>query len=397
MNDKENLLALITDDDFGKLQSKLNRLNIFKITGMGTREIKHSNTIAWFLNPSENHSLGSLFSKRFIYRLFETNQDYFNNRNVNILELMISDLDDLEVIREQENNIDILIKSRNHNFILCIENKVWSGLSDEQLDKYHKYITKKYVSYNKIFVYLSPCGYEVPVDKSENPDEWISSSYSNIVNILRSILKLDIEQKIRYIISDYIDLLEMERIVENPELNHLLKNLYEKHNDAINLLFEYHNGRLVRIRDIIVGILGKLKEKCNIYCNDVSLKTSWLMFYTDTMDKYLKRDEHIPSSWQDGTKYCYAIWINLGEEPRIVLQLGMQGQEQPTIEKFNKIKIPGSPEITDKEIYRIIKKWPLDFKWSDADVGGDVNSIQGKIDNTLKEIFEWEKEATLNV
>jgi hypothetical protein len=73
----------------------------------------------------------------------------------------------LEVIRESESNIDLLIKTQSH--IIVVENKIRSGINgmDErediafsQLDKYYNYIQKEYVekgdSRKTLFVVLRP-------------------------------------------------------------------------------------------------------------------------------------------------------------------------------------------------------------------------------------------------
>jgi len=180
---KDELQALKKlEKDFNKFQKYLpTGLNIYEITGMGSQETKHSNTIAWFLDPSKNHKLNSLFFKEFIKQLFKGKKipDY------------ISAIDDIKIKTEEDvpeagnrgkGRIDILIISESKKFVICIENKVWAGLSRDQLDRYYDYIKKEYSEYKPIFVLLSPTGKEVPDAKSKNPKEWISVSYEIIVS-----------------------------------------------------------------------------------------------------------------------------------------------------------------------------------------------------------------------
>jgi hypothetical protein len=269
MDDKDKqpmLINLITDDDFVKLQSLSTDSNFYRITGMANQEIKHSNTIAWFFYFFCGHNLGSLFIQKFLTLLYEEKQDYFRDQNINVLKLLLSDLENIEVIRERENDIDLLIKTTNDNLVICIENKVRANITDGQLDKYYEYVMKKYEPYNnKIFILLTPEGYDVPEGKSSNPDKWVSASYEHIVKILRSFSEMNIGQKVQYIIKDYIELLEKEHIVENSELNAILEKLCAKHSEAIDLLVEYKNqfvqsqSVIKRIKEIFV----KTFDLCN--------------------------------------------------------------------------------------------------------------------------------------
>jgi hypothetical protein len=403
MDDKEKIILLerlITDERFDKLQDLSKGLNFYKIAGIASQEIKHSNTIAWFFDPFESHNLGLLFFKKFITLLFEEKSDYFIDRNINILELLLSDLDDLEIIRERENNIDILLKSKKMEFIICIENKIWAGLSDEQLDKYYEYIKNNYLSYKKIFVLLSPSGYDVPGDKSKYVEDWTSFSYENIVNILRSILKLNIEQKMQYIIKDYIELLEKEHVVENIELDNLLASLCAKHRDAIGLLVDYHNNReqsrsiLNSIHKIFVRSLQALENEGKIICNKPSLAKYFLVFSTQTMNKYLPPRDDQSGSWSEGSKYRY--WIDLKRVPnklRITLEFGPMGQNPDTIEKINCIrKFVHKKGVTASDQYRQTKHWLIDFDLSDSTLEDIAEEdIQKEIAKTFNEIFRWEE------
>jgi hypothetical protein len=316
-----------------------------------------------------------------------------------MLDLLLSDLDDIEVIREKENNIDILVKSKNDNFVLCIENKVWAGLSDDQLDKYYDYVKNKYSSYKQIFVLLSPSGYEVPGEKSKHIEEWVSYSYENIVKILRPISKSDIEQKTQYIIKDYIELLEKEHIVENLDLNDILAKLCTKHKEAIDLLLEYRNNIeesqsvIKHIQEIYVAALQKLENEGKIICNEKSLSKYFLEFYTTKMDRYFPPLKDESGSYQNGTKYKYFVNLKRSESySQITLELGAFKQDNDTINKFNLIrKFVHKKELTTGNQYSQTENWKIDVDLSQFTLDNiDDQYIQEKILETLDKIFQWE-------
>jgi len=407
MGEKENILLiekLITDEDFDKLNDyfkDINNINIFDVVGIELKEIRHSNTIAWLLDPLENHNLGALFFQRFMSHLFEKDPDYFNDRfidkNINILHLLLNDIVDMKVFREKE-NIDILVVSRKLKIVFCIENKIKAGISNTQLDKYYKYINENYSSFSKFFLLLSPAGYKVPVDKSENPEDWISASYEDIVKILRSILKLEIEQKVKYIIGDYIKFLEKENIVGNDELDGILSRLCAKHKGAIDLLLKYQKSQPLfnRVREIFKETLQDYEKQGKIVCRK-NTNPFWFYFSTTNMNKYLPYDQNRPGSWKwdPGVKYQY--WVDLKEDscppPRIVLELGPQGQDDDTIRKMNLIlKSVDSKEVTASNQYRRTKNWDINIDWTNDSLE-DLNDehMKAEIRKTLDEVLRWEE------
>ena len=379
MDNNEKILALeklITDDDFKQLRDLTKYVNIYKIIGMGNQEIKHSNTIAWFLDPLESHNLGSLFFQKIISHLFNEKPDYFNDKDINILELLLSDLDDAKVVRE-ENNIDILFRSQKAKFILCIENKVWAGLSKDQLNNYREDIMERYdESYKKVFVFLSPFGYKVPDNKSRHPKDWIPLSYQIIVDILDSIPKLDIEQKIKYIIDDYINLLKKEHIVENPELDKLLGKLCGKHKDAIDILLSYSSNYKARIKNVYKLIIDedfRISSQSN---------SNWLAFRTEKMNNIFPKNKDNSGFWEDGTKYIYGIGLEKAK-PYIMFQIGSQGQDSKTIEMLKNVS--NTQDITAEQPFVNIEFGELNIFWYT-----DEENIKNEIMKKLEEIDRWE-------
>jgi hypothetical protein len=409
MGEKENILLiekLITDDDFDKLKDYSKEVNVFKITGIELNEIRHSNTIAWLLNPFGNHNLGALFFQKFMSHLFEENHDYFNEKSINILELLLNDIDDIEVFREKE-HIDILVVSQRIKFVLCIENKIKAGIGNNQLNNYYKIIKEQYPSppFRQLFLLLWPSGDKVPVDKSENQEDWISASYEDIVKILRSILDLDIEQKVKYIIGDYIKLLEKEQIVENAELDGILSRLCTKHKDAIDLLLEYskrskESQPVGRVREIIKEILLEYEKEEKIV--GIKEAASSLSFNTTNMNKYFPLDQDKPGSWKDGQKYKYWVILEEPDKTRMYLQVNLLGQDDDIKKKMELIRDKFNPTKNTSKEFNKIKHWYINIKWthdSMEDLFKDerVQEMKAEIKKTLNEILQWEETEVKNI
>ena len=52
-----DLFELENDTTFQKLNQQVNSFNVLKILRMENYEIRHSNILAWLLDPKENHHL----------------------------------------------------------------------------------------------------------------------------------------------------------------------------------------------------------------------------------------------------------------------------------------------------------------------------------------------------
>ena len=74
-NVEQQIVELLEDEDFLSLDATFHRTNLFQAIGMETQEIRHSNFIAWLLDPNESHGLGDTLIKLFLTRLFSKGPD----------------------------------------------------------------------------------------------------------------------------------------------------------------------------------------------------------------------------------------------------------------------------------------------------------------------------------
>lgn len=101
--------------------SSYNQFNWFKVMYKMTEERSlHSRMIAYLLNPEGSHKQGTLFLELFFEEFGITN---FDIKDVVVLPH--------EVIKKEEDNIDILITNSNKQAII-IENKIFAGDSNKE-------------------------------------------------------------------------------------------------------------------------------------------------------------------------------------------------------------------------------------------------------------------------
>ena len=95
--------ALVDDIDFKKLEERINAPNIFKVLKIDNYEIRHSNFLAWLLNPKENHKLKDTFLKGFLKEVLTANK--VKGQLIDIEKLNFSNV---RIKREREDT-DLLI------------------------------------------------------------------------------------------------------------------------------------------------------------------------------------------------------------------------------------------------------------------------------------------------
>lgn len=228
---ERKLESIIRDHDFEMIELSLREPNIFRSLSIERREIRHSNFIAYILDPRESHGLGDVVIRKLL-------RDIFSDSKVvtrNIFDADGLDLRNIEIRREWR-NIDVLIILDQD--IVVIENKVDAVDHADQLKKYQEIAKSAFPGKNIHYVYLTPTGND-PRD-TEYGKIYINYSYEQLAEIIASILKLygnRISQKICFYLSDYLMTVKRELLM-NDELNELAVKVYKAHEAAFDFIIE---------------------------------------------------------------------------------------------------------------------------------------------------------------
>ncbi len=375
---KEFLLDIECLDPLTKWTNTFNMFDILKIS---RTEIRHSNMLAWLLNPNENHGLDDAVIRGFIQYVVEVFRDQ------DVFTLLLMDTHDFVVQREWH-NIDLLVTSAREKFVLCIENKIDTGEHDNQLNRYKKLIDDYYPDYHKMFVYLSPSGAE-----STDTDNWCSMGYDEVLAIIeKAKSKVKLLPDAELLIQNYIDTIRRD-IVGDEELARICAEIYAKHQKALDLIFENKPDKAAELATVLrkwctekteAGELEIVADKC---------VKSYTRFKTKIMSELLPdATDGSLSGWGTPNYYFYEILNDKGE-------------------KFNIQFCVSSKDIPDdlRAICdRINEKFPskqnkVNWQWrthystkAPSRVGDEINidKIYEQLDKKLEELKAFEKELS---
>ena len=303
-----------------QLNFGLKRPNIFEILKISSAEIRHSNFLSWLLDPTAGHGLGSLFLQKILRRIFS------NEKSANYDEFYVDEINfsKIEIHREwkhfssgQRNSLDILIK--HPEFIVAIENKIWSTDADSQLKNYKKMVEQCFPSHQGkcVYVYLTPEGLP-PTDLSIATD-YIFLSYRTIIEFLKNMIEIyegGISSAVAQYINDYITILSRELMGEE-ELATYAKKIYKSHKELLDFVYKY--GKTDAFREAFDIFIEDLPyDKTSTRANNwiTFIPSSWKT-YLILQKKYLKNDlfpvlmwlEYYPKS--SGKSYTIKMGVQI--------------------------------------------------------------------------------------
>lgn len=370
---KEFLLDIECLDPLAEWTSKFNLFDILKIT---RTEIRHSNMLSWLLSPSENHGLGDSILRGFIQCVataFPEDMDVFDT--------LLMDCYDFNIQREWH-NIDILAVSSNEKFVFCIENKIYSGEHDNQLNRYRKIIEDTYPDYNKMYVYLSPEGVE-----ASEPDYWCSMSYQDVLDIIENArMKVKLLLDVDLLINNYVEAVRRD-IVGDERLVQICAEIYAKHKKALDLIFENRPDRALEVANILKAWAIKKTEDGEIEVVLDKCSKTYVSFKTKTMSEILLDSEEANSGWNTKNHYFYEIRNNEGKGFLVYLTLSSRNLTDEQREICDKIN-----EYFPARQQKANWQWRTPFSTKQVKIDEELSEdkIFEQLDKRLEEIKAFE-------
>ena len=343
--------------------------NIFKILRVANAEIRHSNFLSWLLDPNENHNLKEVVLNKFLQEIINSSDSF--DESVTIEDIGI---ENVEIRREWE-NIDLLIIL--DEYVLCIENKIFSGEHSDQLTRYKNIVETNFSDKTQIYVYLNPFGYS----SYGESDIYLPLSYQVIIDILENLNLDEIDTTVKSFIEQYLLTLKRDimGIDENAEL---AREIYKKHKELFDYIYEIKPDGIQNINTYIQDVLESKGYKLG------SVSKSYIRFFPSEMEQFIHFNKS-PNGWNKGETFVFEISLYSKNQIRISLGMSDAGDEEYDREKLNEILQKLDPEGGKNKRWKhyLLQSFPYDlnqfYEKTEEEIKSDFEDILEEYSNNI--------------
>ena len=284
---------------------------MFKALRIGDLEIRHSNTLAWLMDPREKHGLNGRFLKDLMAKIRTSDP----RRYKCLSRLGDKDFSSCIVLREEDYR-DIQVEFPAAKVVLVIENK-WNageaegGANDGgQLQRYSKAVDSQFGGdWQKVFVFLTP---EEILPSLKNKQTWGVLGYGAIRDALAGLLK-EYPTAGNPTVKDFIEHYKMvveERVGRmDSEEARLCEEIYAKHHEALRIVMKHHDA----IKDRLVAKLRKgipeKNRKGRLTCSH-DRSDSWWIQYNSRFPETKTDSFHYEIAIPEGDD-CFRLYVHV--------------------------------------------------------------------------------------
>lgn len=234
----EKLSNLIVDSkEFSIVDTKAHRFCPFEAVGMARQEIRHSNFLAYLLDPSRPHGIGDVALRALLMSL---TQEFPAER----LDYHLCDLSKATVWRERD-NIDLLIEipsvKGKKGLVVAIEVKVDASEREGQLGDYSKRVGHRYSSgeWAHLFCFLTPDGRDGTTHRSQT---WRRLSFGDLLDRVQAMVsRSGIAGEGVKFFNYYHSMMRRHGMVKgssDPELDRAVLAIWTEHKEALDYLID---------------------------------------------------------------------------------------------------------------------------------------------------------------
>ncbi len=291
----EKLTSLVVRcPELREMEKLLGKFNLFRVLRFEHGEIRHSNVLAWLLDPEESHGLRDLFLRRWLMRVFSEEEPEQGNVPDPVL-LDSCEIRTVEVLREWR-HLDLLVGIQTQQdglWVVAIENKVRARQGEGQLGKYRRQVEESFKSAaRRVFIFLT--------QQDEEPEDphYTRASYRQVFEVLRDCVEEQrdiIGGEPRVMMNHYLAILE-ELFMEDSKVANLARRIYQSHRDALDIILEHRP-------DELQNLSGFLEEKMKSDPNELKIVP---MLCTKGLVRFM------PASWQTEKNLRGEAWGGSG-------------------------------------------------------------------------------------
>lgn len=218
----------------------LSRFNLFEAVGIARHELRHSDFLAFLIDPCQSHGLKATFLRELLLATNLTQSVTFAGLNLN----------QATVFREWH-HVDILIVDDVNRFAVIIENKIGSGEHSDQLNRYQNDFARSYPGYQILALYLTPEGDE------PSSNAYHAVSYELVCEVIEQIAQKHNDTQNSEIILALEHYAQMLRrhILTDSDVAQLCRSIYHKHRQALDLIFEHRPDQQAQIGNVVSSLI----------------------------------------------------------------------------------------------------------------------------------------------
>jgi len=272
-DEENNQLRQLTDlvvrsPELRELEKLLGKFNLFRVLRFEQGEIRHSNVLAWLLDPYQSHGLGDLYFRKFLMRVVAESQSE-NADKVDVVELDSLEIRRVVVLREWR-NIDLVLRIETFDqeeWVVAIENKVQASQTEGQLKGYRAKVEESFPTASKrIFIFLTQ------LEEDPGDSAYISASYKQVHDVLAECIEEQrdvIGPEPRVLLNHYLSILE-EVFMEGSRVADLAQRIYQTHRDALEVIFEHRPDELQNLSESLKRRMADAASELNfepMVCN----------------------------------------------------------------------------------------------------------------------------------
>jgi hypothetical protein len=251
IEDRQALEAFVVDNaELEMLEGLLDQFNIFEAIGAVRQELRHSDFLAFLLDPRQNHRLSDVFVQRLLQRILIASGELF--LSISPVHLDSWDLSRLTVRREWQ-NIDILLVDQLNRLVVLIENKIDSTEHSDQLNRYLRLVGTDYPApeWQHLAIYLTPDG------AAPSVSGYMPADYGLVAETVEAVAESrrpTLDSAVHNLLIHYARMLR-RHIVADSEIADLCRRIYHRHQRALDLIFEHRPDQLAEVQTLLVDLV----------------------------------------------------------------------------------------------------------------------------------------------
>ena len=330
---------VVDNPDLERLETIVADFNPFVAMDWTRQELRHSAFLHWFLDPNGTHGLGTYPLRSFLKEVL-SNCGELPPEAPSVLDADSWDLVNTVGAREWE-SIDLFLWNDLEKFVVSIENKVDSSEHSDQLARYRGLVENQYPDYNRLFVFLSPAG-DQPSDQAYAP-----LSYGQLADLVEKTASRRVGQispEVHSFIQHYCEMVR-RHIVEDSEVQALCRRIYEKHRQALDLIFEHRPDRALEITQF----LTRWVKECPDLILDSHAKAN-VKFSTEAL-------EGIPKLGEGWAKSGRMVLIDIENYAEKVALRVVLGPGESALRQVLHEHICQYPKFFNRAHHKLYPKW----------------------------------------